>query len=269
MDSNRYSASLWSRGSFLYYGSSGSIRFTLLGGSRLCSRCSPCSSPRSRFRRPDLPDSAVSAAERLEIPADKPVLILRANHVVDSRSLGTLLRAGAGKEAAIMCGQGNRIGDGAYVALPSRLATVLRTLWTSADGELQLPEALTQVPSIDGLPCSLEGTAQSALTAESRLVGALSAHTRADDGFMARHFDRRLSQIMSRRLAHTNITPNQITLVGMSIGLIAAFLLSLRGYWAHLSGALLFVFCIIVDGVDGEIARLNSRTALSVITSIS
>jgi phosphatidylglycerophosphate synthase len=66
---------------------------------------------------------------------------------------------------------------------------------------------------------------------------------------------------MSRRLAHTNITPNQVTLAGMSIGLTAALLLSLPGYWAHLAGALLFVFCIIVDGVDGEIARLKLQAS--------
>ena len=206
--------------------------------------------PPHSFQPADRPDSAVSAAERLEMPADEGVLVLRANHVVDSRSLGTLLEEGTGKQTAIMSGQGNRIGDGAYVALPSRLAALIHTLWSSDVEELQLPEAVAQIPSLDG-------TARSALAAENRLVGALSAHTRADDGFMARHFDRRLSQMMSRRLAHTSIAPNQITLIGMSIGLTAAFLLSLPGYWAHLCGALLFVFCIIVDGVDGEIARLK------------
>ncbi|MFZ2447126.1 MAG: CDP-alcohol phosphatidyltransferase family protein [Syntrophobacteraceae bacterium] len=211
-----------------------------------------------RFFQPaDGPDAAVSAADRLDLPVDGRVAVLRANHAVDSRSLGILLRAGDGKEAAIMSGQGDRIGDGAYVAPPSHLAAVIRALWLRADEELQFPEAVARVPSIDGLPYSLDGTAQSSRAAEGRLVGALSAHTRADDGFMARHFDRRLSQMMSRRLAHTAITPNQVTLVGMSMGLFAAFLLSLPGYWAHLAGAILFVFCIIVDGVDGEIARLK------------
>jgi phosphatidylglycerophosphate synthase len=213
--------------------------------------------PSHSFHPADRPDSAASAAERLEIPLNEPVLALRANHVVDRRSLGLFLKAGADKTAAFMSGQGNLNGDGAYLALPSHLATVIHTLWTSTAEEVQLLENVTHVPSIDGLPYSLEWTAQSAIAAESRLVGALSAHTRADDGFMARHFDRRLSQFMSRRLGHTKITPNQVTLVGMSIGLIAALLLSLPGYWPHLCGALLFVFCIIVDGVDGEIARLK------------
>ncbi len=36
-----------------------------------------------------------------------------------------------------------------------------------------------------------------------------------------------------------------------------AFLLSWAGYWPKLVGSLLFLLCIIVDGVDGEIARLK------------
>ena len=36
-----------------------------------------------------------------------------------------------------------------------------------------------------------------------------------------------------------------------------ALLLSWSGYWPHLIGALLFLLCIIVDGVDGEVARLK------------
>jgi len=218
--------------------------------------------PLHSFHAADGPDSAASAAERLEIPLSEPVLVLRANHVVDFRSLGLFLKAGAGKTVAFLSGRGNLKGDGAYIGLPSHFATIIPALWTPTAEEAQPLENVEHVQSIDGLPYSLERTAQSAMAAESRLVAGLSAYTRTDDGFMARHFDRSLSQFMSRRLARTNITPNQVTLIGMSIGLIAAFLLSLAGYWAHLSGALLFVFCIIVDGVDGEIARLRLKESV-------
>jgi phosphatidylglycerophosphate synthase len=86
---------------------------------------------------------------------------------------------------------------------------------------------------------------------------ALASQTAGTDGFLARHLNRRVSRPISRRLVLTPITPNQITLGGASIGMIGAFLLSWTGYWPHLIGALLFLFCIIVDGVDGEIARLK------------
>src|SRR5208337_4569255 len=83
--------------------------------------------PPHSFLPADLPDSAASAAERLDIPLNEPVLVLRANHVVDHRSLELFLKAGAGKTTAFMSGQGNLNGDGAYIAFPSHLATVIHT----------------------------------------------------------------------------------------------------------------------------------------------
>jgi 1L-myo-inositol 1-phosphate cytidylyltransferase / CDP-L-myo-inositol myo-inositolphosphotransferase len=76
---------------------------------------------------------------------------------------------------------------------------------------------------------------------------------------IARHFDRRISRFISKRVAHTGITPNQITLAGMTIGLIGALLMAQEGYWLKLIGSLLFVFCVVVDGVDGEVARLKLK----------
>lgn len=215
--------------------------------------------PDPSFLPADGPDSAVAAADLLKIPADERILVLRANHALDSRSLGTLFQTRTDKQIAYVSGRGNRTADGAYVTYPSNLLTVFRALWTSKAEEFFTPETVAIVPTIDDLPFSIDGTPQRVSAAERRLVGALSAHTWADDGFMSRHFDRRLSQLMSKKLAHTKITPNQVTLIGMSIGLTAAFLLSIAGYRAHLLGAFLFVFCIIVDGVDGEIARLRLK----------
>jgi phosphatidylglycerophosphate synthase len=58
-------------------------------------------------------------------------------------------------------------------------------------------------------------------------------------------------------MAHTPITPNQVTILNTLLGLFAAYLLSLGSYWQQLAGSLLFVFCVIADGIDGEIARLK------------
>src|SRR5262249_56463750 len=90
--------------------------------------------------------------------------------------------------------------------------------------------------------------------AERRLLGALVKDT---DGFMARHVDRRISLQISRRLAPTGITPTQVTIISLLIGLIGApFFLSSHWYWQTL-GALLFLLHSIVDGCDGELARLK------------
>jgi hypothetical protein len=39
---------------------------------------------------------------------------------------------------------------------------------------------------------------------------------------MSRHFDRRISLAVSRRLANTRVTPDQMTLVATAIGVAAA-----------------------------------------------
>jgi phosphatidylglycerophosphate synthase len=77
------------------------------------------------------------------------------------------------------------------------------------------------------------------------------------EGFMSRHFERRISLAVTRRLAPTSITPNAMTLVSGGIGLSSAvfFLSSSAGY--QLTGALLFLLHSILDGCDGELARLK------------
>ena len=85
----------------------------------------------------------------------------------------------------------------------------------------------------------------------------LSRLTKETDGFMARHFDRKISLEISRRLARTSITPNAMTLVSVGIGLAGApFFLSSRPALQTIGG-LLFVLHSIVDGCDGELARLK------------
>jgi phosphatidylglycerophosphate synthase len=90
--------------------------------------------------------------------------------------------------------------------------------------------------------------------AERRLLRALVKKT---DGFMARHVDRHISLQISRRLAPTAVKPTQITMISIAIGLCGApFFLSAQWYWQTV-GALLFLLHSIVDGCDGELARLR------------
>ena len=77
------------------------------------------------------------------------------------------------------------------------------------------------------------------------------------EGFMSRHFERRISLGLTRRLVRTSITPNAMTAVSAAIGLAGApFFLSSEPRW-QLAGALLFLTHSILDGCDGEIARLK------------
>jgi len=77
------------------------------------------------------------------------------------------------------------------------------------------------------------------------------------EGFMSRHFERKISLAITRRLAVTRVTPDVMTLVSVAIGLVgASFFLSSSPVY-QLAGALLFLAHSILDGCDGELARLK------------
>jgi phosphatidylglycerophosphate synthase len=90
--------------------------------------------------------------------------------------------------------------------------------------------------------------------AERRLLRALGKST---DGFMERNVERPVSRLLSARLARLPVTPNQMTVVSALVGLAAApFFLSASPIW-QTAGALLFLAHSILDGCDGELARLK------------
>jgi phosphatidylglycerophosphate synthase len=90
--------------------------------------------------------------------------------------------------------------------------------------------------------------------AERWLLDGLVKET---EGFMSRRFERKISLAVSRHLAGTAITPNQMTLISTAIGLCGAlFFLSPRASM-ETAGALLFLLHSILDGCDGELARLK------------
>src|SRR5215831_556605 len=90
--------------------------------------------------------------------------------------------------------------------------------------------------------------------AEAQLLRSLG---REGDSMLVRMVDRRLSQILTKRLMHTSVTPNQITLGSAAVGLMGAFFLAQPSQVWQVLGSLLFLLSTIMDGCDGEIARLT------------
>jgi len=91
-------------------------------------------------------------------------------------------------------------------------------------------------------------------SAEDWLLRGLVKDT---EGFMSRHVERRISLAISRRLAGTRVTPNAMTFVSVAVGLAGAALFLSPSAWAPLAGALLVLAHSILDGCDGELARLK------------
>jgi phosphatidylglycerophosphate synthase len=77
-----------------------------------------------------------------------------------------------------------------------------------------------------------------------------------NDGYIAR-FDRRISLALSKLMIRTPITPNAITLASLILGLLGAAALAFGTYRIQVLGTSVLWFCGILDGCDGEVARLK------------
>jgi len=119
--------------------------------------------------------------------------------------------------------------------------------------------ALSRVFAKGPEPLTLDGrvalsSAGDVRTAEAWLLRSL---IKQNEGFMSRHFERRISLAITRRLATTSVTPNAMTLVSVAVGLVAAPFFLGSSALLQLTGALLFLAHSILDGCDGELARLK------------
>ncbi len=78
-----------------------------------------------------------------------------------------------------------------------------------------------------------------------------------EDGFVSQYLNRAISLKISSLLSYTKLTPNSITILSFVVALIGAYLFSFGNYlWTAVAGVLVQLSSI-VDGCDGEIARLK------------
>ena len=77
------------------------------------------------------------------------------------------------------------------------------------------------------------------------------------DGFIARFLNRPISIRISKVLVDTEVTPNTISFLSFVISLISATLFSIGSYTGVFLGGVLVQFSSILDGCDGEVARLK------------
>ncbi len=82
---------------------------------------------------------------------------------------------------------------------------------------------------------------------------------RANDGFFSVFFLRKFSKLLTWVAVKVGATPNQVTLISFAIGFYSAYSFSLGGFWNLFLGAVLLQLSIIVDCVDGELARYTRK----------
>ncbi len=96
------------------------------------------------------------------------------------------------------------------------------------------------------------------IKAESKLLPVL---TKASDGPVSRYLNRPISLRITRYIwLKTDLTPNSISIFSFLLSLSAAFFFFLGEYFNLVIGAILTHVSSIIDGCDGEVARLKYKS---------
>ena len=96
-------------------------------------------------------------------------------------------------------------------------------------------------------------TQEDCIAAEKKLDRWLVKPT---DGVFAQ-MNRRISVPISRQLIKLPITPNMVSLFTLGVGIVSGAFFACGGYWNTVVGAVLSLWASILDGCDGEVARLK------------
>jgi phosphatidylglycerophosphate synthase len=191
-----------------------------------------------------------------ELPSNEPVTVVGAGSVVST--------------ALLESARDLRVGADAVRDVPAatdfRTSGVLRvTADVAASPESLIAllaarrEAAPALPSGDTVS---NGHAHLALRIQTPSDLAAAEHTirrasyKNTDAKLAR-FNRRMSLPISVALIRTPITANQLSVLLVAIGFYAAWLFSTGHYLAGILGGFLSLAASILDGCDGEIARLK------------
>ena len=118
---------------------------------------------------------------------------------------------------------------------------------------------LTFAPFVRSKDSDLRSKVKSEIASlnEGRL--RLKMANRANDGFFSVFVLRKFSKLFTWAAVRLRVTTNQITLISFAIGLLSAYEFSRGDFWSIFTGALLLQLSIIVDCVDGELARYTRR----------
>ncbi len=179
--------------------------------------------------------------------ADRPIIGLDTNTLVDAPVIASLADA---VSVGPLSDPDGRLWRCPPTMLPAMLAATRPG--PRRDG---MPGARTWAVPESALLLPVRNAAERA-SAEETLLERLG---RPNDGWFTRVVDRRASRALTKRFMHTRVRPNQITMLSIAVGIVGGLLFGVGSYSATSVGALLFLFSTILDGCDGELARLTYR----------
>lgn len=90
----------------------------------------------------------------------------------------------------------------------------------------------------------------------------LSKQIKDTDTWTSKYLNRPISLKISQYLLKTELRPNHVTLLSFLVGMVSIFFLIRGDYWGFLLGALAYHASSVLDGCDGEVARLKMMESL-------
>lgn len=201
-------------------------------------------------RLPDLPithgsPSDPAVASWLAAAAPR-VVVAPATTVVDPETIAALATADGASMLVAVGANGLWRSDPATVATRITAGNSLEADASNDDSWHPPAEALLVRATTDA----------TRVDAERALYARLG---RSGDGWFTRHVDRRFSRALTRVLLPTGVHPNVVTILSMTIGITGGLCFATGSQTMAMLGALLFLASTIIDGCDGEIARLTFR----------
>ncbi|MBI3030926.1 MAG: CDP-alcohol phosphatidyltransferase family protein [Candidatus Rokubacteria bacterium] len=205
--------------------------------------------------------AAVAWLDRLDAEGARrwsggPLLLLPANVLLDPLSVRRLLAArDPGDGIALEESKGSL--SPILLAPPALSAAVWDRLVEGAPlgDELELRVRQGRMTLVVGagffVPVLDEATRSQAEATLFRSLG-ISADSRVD-----RMINRRCSRWLTGLLIRLPVTPNQVTLLSLALGLGAAWMLWSATPASSLAGLALYMLAVVVDHSDGEVARLT------------
>ena len=202
------------------------------------------------------PVDASTAAEGLVRAREQlrePVLVAEHDVVLDPAVYRRLLAAPLGDGLAVVAMRGSE-RTGPLVAHPRLLGAV--------DDTSSLDAAITSaLAKAEAAPLDIgDAWAFRVTNAEARrgaFHALFEACRKPVDGFVARHVNRHISIAISKQIVGVPVTPNTLSVFTFLLGVAGAVLCAQGSYKTMLAGAFLFQWNSILDGVDGELARVR------------
>jgi phosphatidylglycerophosphate synthase len=187
-----------------------------------------------------------------------PNVVVSPGLLEDARRIATLLgppeggpHASSGRAIHVPAGPGFPVSG--VIVSPREILGDPSTLDLSIGGVEKMPDGVDVSAGRARLVAYLSARADID-AAERRVRRAIYKPT---DPYLAR-FNRRLSIPLSVWLIrHTRLSANALSILLVAVGLLAAWLLSRGTYASSLAGAMLSLVASVLDGCDGEIARLT------------